>query len=144
MHPSFERLTTMDPVAISTLPRDAPSACIYLFSEGDRHLYVGRTKHLRQRLRQHSIPAAQHNQAVFAFRLAREMTGRLTATYNSEGSRVALTSDPQFAVAFAEAKTRVREMQVRYVEETDPLRQALLEIYVAVVLGTPYNDFNTH
>ena len=35
-------------------------------------------------------------------------------------------------------------MQVRYVEEIDPLRQALLEIYVAVVLKTPYNDFNTH
>ncbi len=35
-------------------------------------------------------------------------------------------------------------MQVRYVEERDPLRQALLEIYVALVLKTPYNDFNTH
>jgi hypothetical protein len=32
-------------------------------------------------------------------------------------------------------------MDVRYVEETDPQRQALLEIYVAVVLETPYNDF---
>ena len=35
-------------------------------------------------------------------------------------------------------------MQVLYVEETDPLRQALLEIYVSIVLATPYNDFNTH
>ena len=35
-------------------------------------------------------------------------------------------------------------MQVRYVQEADPLRQALLEIYAAVVLATPYNDFNTH
>ena len=29
-------------------------------------------------------------------------------------------------------------------EETDQNRQALLEIYCAVVLGTPYNDFGTH
>jgi hypothetical protein len=34
-------------------------------------------------------------------------------------------------------------MQVRDVEERYPLRQALLEIYVAVVLKTPYNDFNS-
>src|SRR5437667_5526726 len=26
----------------------------------------------------------------------------------------------------------------------DPLRQALLEIYTSIVLGTMYNDFNTH
>ena len=35
-------------------------------------------------------------------------------------------------------------MELRYVEEADPLRQTLLEIYVAVALKTPYNDFDTH
>jgi len=30
------------------------------------------------------------------------------------------------------------------VEETDPTRQALLEIYAATVLKTPFNDFDTH
>jgi hypothetical protein len=29
-------------------------------------------------------------------------------------------------------------------EETDQNRQALLEIYCPVVLGTPYNDFGAH
>ena len=144
MQPSFKRLTGMEPVTIVKVPKNAPSECIYLFSEGAQHLHVGRTRHLRQRLRQHSIPAAQHNQAVFAFRLAREMTNRLTATYSTEGSRVALSADVEFAAAFLEAKRRIRDMQLRYVEERDPLRQALLEIYVAVVLKTPYNDFNTH
>lgn len=144
MHGSFERLTGMEPVTIATVPKDAPSECIYLFSEGSRHLYVGRTRRLRQRLREHSIPSAQHNQAVFAFRLAREKTGRITAAYGTEGSRVTLCSDSEFNPAFVEAKKRVREMQVRYVEERDPLRQTLLEVYVAVVLKTPYNDFNTH
>lgn len=32
----------------------------------------------------------------------------------------------------------------RLLAEPDPLRQALLEIYVSVVLRTPYNDFETH
>jgi len=35
-------------------------------------------------------------------------------------------------------------MDLRFVEEPDPLRQALLEIYGAVVLETKYNEFDTH
>jgi hypothetical protein len=35
-------------------------------------------------------------------------------------------------------------MEIRFVEETHPVRQALLEIYVATVLETPYNDFDNH
>lgn len=144
LHPAFEQLMRMNPVTISRLPKKPPAKCIYLFSEGDNHLYVGRTRKLRNRLRQHSIPGAQHNQAVFAFKLARETTGLTEASYTSKGSRRDLLSDPRFADAFVQAKARVREMDLRFVEETDPLRQALLEIYVAVVLGTKYNDFETH
>ena len=134
----------MEPVKIPSLPRDAPPQCIYLFSEGPHHLYVGRTRKLRQRLRQHSIPGAQHNQAVFAVRLARESTGSVVAAYTANGSRSALCAQDEFGAAFKQAKERVRRMDVRYVEETDPLRQALLEIYVSIVLKTPYNDFDTH
>jgi hypothetical protein len=35
-------------------------------------------------------------------------------------------------------------MDLRFVEESDPVRQTLLEVYVAVVLATPYNDFDNH
>src|SRR5205823_2030006 len=110
----------------------------------DRHLYVSRTRKLRQRMRNHSIPASQHNQAVFAFRLAREATGNLSAAYSGEGTRLGLQSNPGFLEEFLASKRRVREMDLRYVAETDPLRQALLEIYVSIALATPYNDFNTH
>lgn len=144
LHPTFERLISMSPVKIATLTKRPPAKCIYLFSENGRHLYVGRTRKFRQRLRQHSIPAAQHNQAVFAFKLAREATGRTEAAYSKKGSRAELQNDPQFAEAFTLAKARIRSMELRFVEESDPLRQALLEIYVAVALGTPYNDFETH
>lgn len=144
LHPAFESLLGMEPFKISTLPNKLPKGCIYLFSEGARHLYVGRTSRFRNRMRQHSIAGAQHNQAVFAFKLAREMTGRVKATYAVEGSRNMLQDDPVFAAAFLEAKARVRGMDLRFVEEQDSLRQTLLEIYVAVVLKTPYNDFDTH
>jgi hypothetical protein len=144
LHPAFQQLMNMSPVAISRLPKKLPAKCIYLFSEGDNHLYVGRTRKFRSRLRQHSIPAAQHNQAVFAFKLAREATGFTEASYTPSGSRRALLGDARFAEAFGQAKTRIRSMELRFVEEADPVRQALLEIYVAVVLETKYNDFKTH
>ena len=48
-----------------------------------------------------------------------------------------------FAAAFAAAKERIRRMEVRYVQESDANRQALLEIYATLVLKTHYNDFDT-
>lgn len=144
LHPSFERLMQMSPVKLSALPTRLPEKCVYLFSEGDQTLYVGRTRRLRQRLRQHSVAGALHNQAVFAFRLARETTGQMVAAYSVKGSRAALSAEPLFAEAFTQAKARVRAMDLRFVEEENPLRQALLEIYVSIVLGTKYNDFDTH
>ena len=144
LHPSFERLMQMPPLKMSALPTKLPEKCIYLLSEGKHYLYVGRTRRLRQRLRQHSVAGAQHNQAVFAFKLAREMTGRLAAAYSAKGSRKALCADPEFAEAFQQAKARVRNMDLRFVEEAEPTGQALLEIYASVVLHTKYNDFDTH
>ena len=52
--------------------------------------------------------------------------------------------DTAFSAAFQDAKARIRQMNYRYVEETDQTRQALLEAYVSIVRGTPYNGFNTH
>jgi hypothetical protein len=144
LQPSFERLVGVRPVKIRDLRPPLPTGCVYLFSENGRALYVGRTNKFRQRMRQHSIDGASHNQAVFAFRMARSETGHTAATYSKEGSRSALLGDPVFAQAFKNAKARIREMDLRYVEETDPLRQALLEIYVALALATPFNDFETH
>ena len=44
LHPSFEQLLGMRPVTIETLPRDAPSACRYLFSENDSPAQSGRLR----------------------------------------------------------------------------------------------------
>jgi hypothetical protein len=146
LHPLFERLLNMPPISVAAMPKDAPSHGIYLFSEAGRHLYVGRTQRqsIRVRMRQHSSSSARQNEAVFAFKLAREMTGHLRASYKATNSREFLAKDPEFTKAFQQAKERVRQMELRYVEEIDPLRQTLLEIYVGVVLKTPYNDFDTH
>jgi len=50
----------------------------------------------------------------------------------------------KFRDAFSKAKERIRNMDVRYVGESNPTTQCLLEVYAAVVLETPYNSFDTH
>jgi hypothetical protein len=143
LEPKFQQLVNMTPVKYSALPKILPKRAIYLFSENAEHLYVGRTNNLRNRLRDHCSPSSRHSSAAFAFRIARQDTG-LKATYKPEGSRARLSEHPDFGPAFVNAKFRVGSMDIRYVEEANPIRQALLEIYVATVLGTRYNDFENH
>jgi hypothetical protein len=142
--PKLKALLGMPPYSNGGLPIDMPKSGVYLFSEGDSHLYVGRSNTLRGRYGRHSLPGATYKQAAFAFLLAREKTQSLQATYRTEGSRAWLMQQPHFIAAFIAAKARIRAMQYRYVEETDQNRQALLEMYAAVVLETKYNDFGTH
>ncbi len=134
----------MKPVKLSALPTVMPGPGIYLFSEGKRHLYVGRAKNVKERLRLHCRPSSSHYSATFAFRLARKATGKLKASYTRAGSRAKLLGDKELSKAFDRAKERIRQMDIRFVAEADPLKQTLLEIYAAVALKTPYNDFETH
>jgi len=144
LEPKRRALLGMRPVTYLSLPTSLPSRGIYLFSEGDHHLYVGRTNNLKQRLAGHCRPSSNHFSASFAFRLAHEETGNTKATYKTERSRAALLEDEAFAKSFKEAKERLSSCDLRFVAEDDATRQALLEIYVASVLATPYNDFNNH
>jgi hypothetical protein len=141
LHQRYEELLRMSPVTVDTAPRDTPKGGVYLFSEGSQNLYTGRTKRfIRDRLRDHVSTA---DDCPLAWRIAREKTGK-EATYEIEGSRQELLRNPEFKAEYEKSKSRIRKMDVRYVGESDPLRQALLEIYIAVVSEAKYNDFDTH
>ncbi len=145
LRPKLEHLLAMAPVKPTSLPKRMPAAGVYLLSEAGRPLYVGRSNRIRHRIGRHCRPGATHRMAAFAFRLAREATGNLAATYRKgAASRAGLMGNEAFVNAFTNAKARIRAMDLWFVEESDPVRQALLEIYVSVVLSTPYNDFDTH
>jgi hypothetical protein len=146
LHPAFVTLTERPPVMGGVTPAyGAAERGIYLFTEGNVPLYVGRSNRLLARYKNHWMPNKTEREAAFAFKLAREATGFKKATYKKgPGSRKDLALDSAFATAFATAKARIRAMEYRWVEETDPTCQCLLEIYAAVTLGTPYNDFDTH
>jgi len=137
----YRTLLTMRPVIAEEVPNDTPVGGIYLFSDGLTHLYVGRTKRrIAVRIRNHFSNAPD---CPFAWLLVRETTGR-RATYKQQGSREALIADPFFKETYENAKSRIRRMDVRYVHEADPVRQALLEIYIAVATQAKYNYFDTH
>lgn len=136
-------LLEMPPVKCGSLPTQTPKRGVYVFSEGGKNLYVGRSNRMRARVRNHGNPWATHRQAAFAIKLAREATGR-AATYRRDGSLKELMLNPTFVAAFRAAKVGISAMDVRFVGEDDPVRQCLLEVYVAVALATPYNDFDNH
>ena len=115
---------------------------VYLISENGLPLYVGRSNKLGTRLRGHA--QRSHYTATFAFLLARKETGK-KPTYKPEGSRAnLLKNDPHFSDVFDRARGRIKQMDVQIVEESDPTRQALLEIYTAFVTEAPYNSFDNH
>lgn len=144
LDPAFQRLVSMEPCKVGSLPRSMPAKGVYLLSEAGVHLYVGRSNRLKGRLQEHRRRSSDHYSATLAFLLARETTGQTAAAYTQVGSRADLVRDPAFARAFDRGKERIRNMDCRFVEEGDPVGQALLEMYVAVVLRTTYNDFDTH
>jgi hypothetical protein len=139
LHPAFERLIAAKPyIRGNPLPRRG----VYLFSEKDKPIYVGRSDNIPRRYGQHTLPSSQTNQAALASLIAKEELD-LLPDYRP-GARARLLANELFTAAFHKAKQRIRSMEFRAVEETDPLKQALIEVYCAVVLETPYNDFSNH
>jgi predicted GIY-YIG superfamily endonuclease len=136
-----EKLVCMTPVT-----RDALGTCdypgVYLFTENRKDLYVGRGKNLKKRIPQHS--PTRMTDAPFAFRLAREKTGMLKASYKPDAlSRKQLQKNPAFIKAFLAQAERIGKMSIRFVRVEDATTQALLEIYTATVLDAPHNEFTT-
>ena len=78
--------------------------------------------------------------ASFAFRLACDAAGSVAAGF----TRAKRAKHLDFVPFFLQMKEKVRDMDMRFVEESDSNRQALLEMYVAIELRTPYNDFGVH
>ena len=96
LEPKYRALLEMEPVRFGALPREIPKRGIYLFSEGGQHLYVGRTNGIRRRLQNHCRLSGTHYTATFAFRIARQTTGQMKASYAKAGSRDQLSKDPVF------------------------------------------------
>ncbi|MCY3691666.1 MAG: GIY-YIG nuclease family protein [Chloroflexota bacterium] len=128
-----------------------PERGIYVFYHGDRPFYVGRTDRMRQRLQEHGRPSSGHNSATLAFAMAFRIAKSQGMDSIDASSRGALQDDPEFEKWFDTTKEIVSKMGIRVVEVTDPIEQAVFEVYAALELGTirgrgqvGFNDFENH
>ena len=146
IQPLFEKLKEMPPVKRNDFPLSRVKRGVYLFTDPNvDHLYVRRSNDIRRRWGEHCNSSSKHNKAPFAFKLAREATGKTEASYQSgSNSRDGLLENPKFKYEFDAAKRRIQEMEFRYIEVDDPNKQCLLEFYTAISLETSYNDFDNH
>ena len=117
---------------------------IYLFRDStNHHRYVGQTRNLRTRLRQHTADKGTHNSATLAFLLARkEALGH--GILDVGRTRAQLEADPAFSSLFEQMRQRITGWPVQFITLDDPIRRTYLEVYVHMALGTDMNSFETH
>jgi predicted GIY-YIG superfamily endonuclease len=127
------------PVGSRQIPREG----LYLFSEKGKPLYVGRSYNIRRRLQLHTRDCSSYFQA-FATYLAKETTGLKASYVLKKIAPEHFSNQQSFKQAFASAKKRIKKMNIQILEEADPIRQAVLEVCVALTFPTKYNDFRTH
>lgn len=139
LQPLLARLTESPKFKLADHPAIPQVPGIYMFSEGPNPIYVGESRNLERRLRQHTSSSSDGNSAPLAFNLAlREARAQgLDVT----GTREEIAPRPEFDVLFEDARRRVAEMNVQVVEVDDPLTRAIFEVYAGRILAT--DEFNS-
>lgn len=121
---------------------------IYVYYENGTAIYVGRSRNITQRFRQHQQQSSDHHSATFAFLIAKmdaEKSGvNMQHKSGKNMTRDELQKYPPFKHFFSEAKRRVAMMKVRVIAIDDPVEQTLFEVYAALELKTKYNTWDTH
>lgn len=112
------------------------SGCYVLLDAG-RPIYVGISRSVLQRLRQH-VRGTSHFDASLAYRIA-------ASRQPHNQTRSAAMADTVFQAGFREAQAYLRGLQVAFLEIDNPLELYLLEAFAAMELNTcDWNTFETH
>jgi hypothetical protein len=135
------RLCAAEPLSLLEMSKFPTNGGCYALIDEDEYLYVGISKNLKQRMRNHT--SGRPEQSAFAYKLACELTG-LKSDYTKTGSKKILMQNPEFAEAMKSTTERVRNMSAKCVTIEDPSQRYLFEFFAAVSLDARYNDFNTH
>jgi hypothetical protein len=122
---------------LSELRRNADfSGCYVLVREG-KPFYVGISRAVVQRLRQH-VTGKTHFDASLAYRMATEKTGH-------KMKRSDAMKDAAFRTAFDHARALLQDCSVAFIGIDNPLELYLFEAYCAMELDTyEWNTFRTH
>ena len=125
---------------------------IYVFYSNRLAKYVGRSDNIIQRITGHrsvtreGLPSRSATLArIIAKERFRIQQNRNEAPFSLQLSRAFGALDPAQQREFlTEAIQYVRQMQVKVVEVLHAHEQAVFEVYVHDVWGTPYNSFRNH
>ncbi|QYY33569.1 hypothetical protein K2O51_31560 (plasmid) [Cupriavidus pinatubonensis] len=121
------------------LAEDFPGC--YVMLEAEKPLYVGISRSVIGRLRQH-VTDTTHYGASLAYRIAASMHREDLDLPKTRSERM---MDPRFASSFAAAQERLRATTVAYLEIGNPLELYVFEAYCALELDTgQFNSFETH
>ena len=138
LEPLLEELQRSDLLTWDDLDR-VPQRGIYVFYEGDKPIYTGRSRRMRQRIREHGAKSSRHESATFALKLLREAIG-------DSNSRKYTRSELQekYPDLYEAQREKVRNMRFRVVKVEDSALQYVFEAYVIFALCTTrYNSFET-
>ena len=122
---------------LARLRLDTDVSGCYVLLEAGRQIYVGISRGVLQRLRQH-VRGTTHFDASLAYRIA-------TARQPHNQTRSAAMADAAFHARFRVAQTYLRGLQAAFVEIDNPVELYLFEAFAAMELDTcDGNTFATH
>jgi hypothetical protein len=126
------------PVSIArSLVRKSDFSGCYVLIENSRPIYVGISRGVLGRIRQH-FTGKTHFNASLAYAIAQRQRP-------TKGMRSHVMNAPEFKEAFASAQSKLRSMQVSFVQIENPLELYLFEAFAAIELSThEWNTFRTH
>lgn len=117
------------------LQKDFPGC--YVLMDNKNPIYVGISKNVLQRLRQH-VRGTTHFDASLAYRIAAH---RMPHGF----TRSAAMEEDDFKAEFDDAKAYLRALEASFVEINNPLVLYLFEPYCAMQFDTSdWNTFETH
>lgn len=113
------------------------SGC-YVLQEGCTPIYVGISRGVLNRLRQHML-GKDHFSANLAYAMAKK------DHQPTEKTRKLVMEATDFGVAFQKSQAYLRSLSIGAVEIKNPLELYVFEAYAAMALGTAeWNTFRTH
>ena len=126
------------PVAIArTLGLASDFSGCYVLLEGRSPIYVGISRAVLARLRQH-VTGRSHFDASLVYSIAQHRRP-------TPGPRSQVMDSPQFKAEFEAAQSYLRGLDVAFIEIANPLELYVFEAYAAMNLDTKqWNTFRTH
>ncbi len=111
---------------------------IYIFFDGKEPQYVGISRFVVARLQGH-VKGKSHHISSLAYRLALIEFEKI----NGEPFR-GKRKDLDFGKYIGPTQEKLKEMKVALLPILSDVEMYLFEVYCAMKLNTPYNDFRTH